>query len=300
MIHFENVDKFIISKLSIHIPQGKAVGLIGVGGAGKTTFLKLACGLLAPDRGFVSTMGLYPVDRRKKLAENMGALFADIPYLTGEDTIWDNFKFLQKIYRISNEDFIRDYTEISKRLGFADFQNCQVKELSLGQRRRAEIGAVLLSKPKLLLLDEPTEGLDENGKQVFHEMLAERKKEGVTLVISSHNMAEISKVCDRIALIDMGTCVYYGSEEQLRKKIAPIDTMCFELDGKIPDFQDLPIMKYTLDGVKVSLSYNANYVTAAEILELILSQTVVKEVKIHKSDLPDVMIQMSKERKKNE
>ena len=300
MIRFENVDKFVLSDLNIYIPRGKAVGLIGASGAGKTTFLKLICGLSAPERGLVYTMGLNPVDKRKKLAENVRALFADIPYLADDDTILGNYKLLQKVPRISDGDFAGEYKEISERLGFADFQNCQVKELSLGQRRRAEIGAVLLSKPKLLLLDEPTDGLDENGKQVFYEMLAERKKEGVTLVISSHNMAEISKVCDRIALLDKGTCVYYGSEEQLRKKFAPIDTMCLELDGKIPDFQDLPIIKYTLDGVKVSLSYNANYVTAAEILELILSQMVVKEVKIHKSDLPDVMIQMSKERKKNE
>lgn len=300
MISFENVSKFILSDVSIHIPKGKAVGLVGVCGAGKTTFLKLACGLFKAESGFVRTMGLNPVDNHKILAKNIGVLFADVSYLTEDDTLLENFKTLQMVYQTDKADFEKEYKELSERLGFAKFQNYQVKKLSLGQRRRAELGAVLLTRPKLIILDEPTEGLDENGKQVFYEMLAERKKEGVTLLISSHNMAEISEVCDRIAVLDKGMLIYYGSEEQLRKKFAPIDTMWLEVDGEIPDLQDLPAIRYTVDGTKMSLSYNANHVTAAEILKLILSQTMVKEVKIHKQDLPDVMMQIGKERKKNE
>lgn len=301
MISFENVSKFVLSDVSIHIPRGKSVGLIGASGAGKTTLMKLASGLLLPEKGRVRTLGQEPVSKRKRLGRSVGVLFTDVPLLIREDTVAGNFEVLRRIYQINKDDFAREYQELSERLGFADFQNRFIKELSLGQRRRAEIGAALLHRPQLLLLDEPTSGLDESGKQAFYEILAEREKEGMTMLLTSHNMAEISRVCDRIALLDKGCLVYYGGEEQLRKKFAPVDTMVLELEGSIPDLQDLPLMKYMVEGKKLHLFYNSNYVTAAEILELILSQSVVKEVKIQKSDLPDVILQMNEERiKENE
>ncbi len=301
MIRFENVSKFILSDVSIHIPEGKSVGLIGASGAGKTTLLKLASGLLLPESGSVRTLGLEPVSKRKKLGGSIGVLFADVPLLMKDDTVAGNFDFLRRLYQMDKVTFAGEYGRLSERLGFADFQNRFVRELSLGQRRRAEIGAVLLHGPKLLLLDEPTSGLDESGKQAFYEILTEREKEGMTMLLTSHNMAEISKVCDRIVLLDKGQILYYGGEKQLQKQFAPIDTMVIELEGRMPDLQDLPFIKYAVEGSELRLSYNSNYVTAAEILALILSQSVVKEVKIQKSDLPDVILQMNEERiKKNE
>ena len=223
MISFENVSKFVLSDISIYVPEGKTVGLIGASGAGKTTFIKLACGLLSPESGTVRTIGLQPEKERKQLGKMLGILFTDISALKMDDTVAGNFELMQKVYGINKEKFRADYKDLSERLGFAAFENQMVKNLSLGQRRRSEIGAAFVSRPKLLLLDEPTVGLDENAKQVFYELLKEREKEGVTVVFTSHDMAEVSKVCGRIALIDEGRIRYYGEEEQLMKKIAPIN-----------------------------------------------------------------------------
>lgn len=298
MICFENVSKFVLSDISIHIPRGKSVGLIGISGAGKTTLLKLASGLLLPERGRVRTLGQEPVSKRKKLGESVGVLFTDVPLLMKDDTVAGNFEFLRRTYQMNKDEFAREYQLLSERLGFCGFQNRFLGELSLGQRRRAEIGAVLLPRPRLLLLDEPTSGLDESGKQAFYEILKEHQKEGMTILLTSHNMEEISRVCDRIALLDKGRLLYYGGEAQLQKQFAPVDTMYLKLEGKIPDLQDLPLIRYVVEGTDMRLSYNSNYVTAVEILELILSQSAVKEVKIQKSDLPDVLLQMNEERKK--
>ncbi len=296
MISFENVSKFILSDISIHVPVGKTVGLIGASGAGKTTFIKLVCGLLAPENGAVYTMGIKPVQERKQLSKNMSVLFTDIPALEAEDTVAGNFRILQRLYGIDRNQFQTDYKELAKRLGFAAFEDQAVRNLSMGQRRRAEIGGVLIRRPKLLLLDEPTDGLDENAKQAFYELLEERKREGLTVLLTSHNMVEVSRVCGRIALLDQGKLLYYGKEQQLRKKFAPIDKMWLVLEGEIPDLEDLPIVRYWVDGNRLGLEYNSNYVTAAEILKLIMGQTTVKEVKVRKPDLEDIIIQLKTEK----
>lgn len=294
MIFFENVSKFILSDLSIHIPQGKSLGLIGPSGSGKTTFLKLACGLLQPESGSVHTMRLIPEKNRRKLSGMTGALFVDIPFFQGEDTVESNFKDLKIIYHIRDDIFDKEYQALAERLGFSFFEKETVKHLSLGQRRRAEIGALLLNRPKLLLLDEPAEGLDQTAKDNLREILKERQAEGTTVVISSHNMEEISAICERVALLDHGILRYYGEKELLLKHFAPDEMMEISFSGKIPDMEDLPLKSYSLNQNKLKLTYNSNYVTSAELLRHILAQTTVTAVTMHKSGLSDVVGRIEK------
>lgn len=294
MVIFEKVSKFIISDVTFHIPEGKTVGLIGASGAGKTTLIKLTCGLLKPDLGQVYTMRKEPVLGREHCGKALSVLFADKPYLQREDTVADNFEMLKYIYGLSKEDFRKDYKMLAERLRFGCMEGQQVKNLSLGQRRRVEIGATLISRPKLLLLDEPTVGLDADAKQVFYELIAEKEREGVTVVVTSHNMEEISKMCSRIVLLDKGKLLYYGEEEQLRKQFLPMDTMHLKLADKLPDLEDLPLQSYEVDGDTLKITYNSNHITSAEILRLILAQTKVAEIKIRRGDLADVIVQMKK------
>ena len=296
MISFENVSKFILSDVSIYVPPGKTVGLIGASGAGKTTFMKLASSLLLPEEGKVFIMGYSTVGKQKKFCKDIGVFLTEVPLLEKEDTVIGNFEVLKSIYGIDRKVFEQDYKELSRKLGFADLEKQRVKELSLGQRRRAELGAVLLHRPKLLLLDEPTNGLDENGRCAFYELIEERKKDDLTVLLTSHNMTEVSGICDRIALLDKGRFLYYGEETLLRKQFAPIYTIHMEVEGKLPDLQDLPLLKYCIDGQMLQLMYHSGHITAAEIFQLVLSQSVIKEVKVHKPDLFDVVMQINKER----
>ena len=286
MIIFENVSKFILNSVSIHVPQGETVGLIGASGAGKTTFLKLACGLLKPSNGRIYTMGLKPALEQKELCRGLGVLFADIPVLQKEDTVVGNFELLRSIYQINKDRFDQDYHELSDRLGFVLLSDRPVRDLSLGQRRRVEIGAVLIHRPGLLLLDEPT------AKQAFYELIRERRREGLTTILTSHDMEEISKLCSRIALLDQGKLLYYGTEEQIKKQFTPMDTMQLEVEGRLPDLEDLPLVRYTVDENRLSLSYDSNCVTAAEIVKLVVQQTVIKKMKIRKPELADVIVRL--------
>lgn len=289
MIFFEHVSKFILSDVSVHIPQGAAVGLIGPSGSGKTTFLKLVCGLLRPAEGCVHTMRLIPEKNRRKLGSMTGAFFADIPFFQETDTVESYFRDIKIFRRIRDDVFDREYAALAERLGFGPYAREPVKQLSLGQRRRAELGAVLLTRPRLLLLDEAVEGLDQTARDSLRELLSERQAEGTTLVISSHNMEEISALCDRIVLLDHGSLRYYGDKELLLKRFAPTEEMEISFSGRLPDLDDLPIAQYTLRQNNLRLAYNSNYVTSAELLGHILAQTVVTAVTTRKSGLAEAV-----------
>lgn len=294
MIFFEHVCKFILSDVNIHIPQGTSLGLIGSSGAGKTTFLKLACGLLRPAAGCVHTMRLIPEKNRRKLGTMSGAFFADIPLFRDTDTVESNFQDFKIIYGLGDDLFDKEYSALADRLGFRFFEKEPVKQLSLGQRRRAELGALLLARPKLLLLDEPTEGLDQTARDSLRELLAERQAEGTTLVISSHNMEEISALCERIVLLDHGILRHYGDKELLLKHFAPDEVLEIGFSGKMPDMEDLPLKHYSLHQNKLKLTYNSNYVTSAELLRHILAQTTITAVTTKKSGLSDAINKIEK------
>ena len=292
MINFENVSCRVLKGISLNIPKGETVGLIGKSGAGKTTLIKLACGLLAPESGMVFTLGKNPIENRNLYREKISVFIAGTPLLCRDDTVLQGFEIIRSVYGISKSDFAKRYEALSTRLRFSKHDSELVKNLSLGERMRAEIGAVLIYEPKLLILDEPNIGLDENAKTVLGQLLSKRREAGMTTLLSSHDMASVSKICSRIALLDNGELVFYGSMENLRSRYTPINTMSLKIDGRLPDFEDLPLKKYSIRGSAISLSYNSNYITAAEILRTILRQTAVSEVGIKKPDLEDVISQL--------
>ncbi len=294
MICFEHVSKFVLSDVSIHIPSGTSVGLIGASGAGKTTFLKLVCGLLLPEQGFVHTMRKNPVTQRRELGMSMGAMLNNIPVLADYNSVKSNFDDLQIIYRMPEDRYKEEYRRLAEVLGFGEYETETVNELSLGQRRRAELGALLLPHPKLLLLDEPTIGLDQMAKESLRMLLKEYQKEGMTLIISSHDMGEISALSERIALLDHGMLTYYGDRELLLKRFAPMDILEVTLSGPLPDLEDLPLHSFSLNQNKLTLTYNSNHVSSAELLHHLLKQTSFTGVTTYKSELADVIKRIEK------
>lgn len=297
MVIFQSVSKFILSNVNVHVPKGSIVGIIGASGAGKTTLLKLACGLLEPREGMVYTMRKSAVKEKREIAAEIGVLFADIPVFQAECTIENSFLERKWAYGMEKEEFTATYEDLGRRLGYLDYRDVCPKSLSLGQRRRAELGAVLLHRPKLIILDEPGIGLDQNAKTALRELLEERKREGATILVSSHDMEEISALCDRILLLDGGRSIFYGTRELLLKKYAPMDVCELVFEGKCPDFGDLPIEKYCIDRQHLTFSYDSNHISAAEILSYILSQTKILSVQVKKADLADTIKNIALERK---
>ena len=144
MIIFDKVNKFILYEVDLHVPEGITLGIIGASGAGKTTFLKLISGLLEPQSGTVSTLRKNPVSSNKQIAARLSVLFADIPVFNDSLSILDNLDELRLIYGIEKSDFENRLDELSKRLDFSDILHSKPKSISLGQKRRAELGLTFL------------------------------------------------------------------------------------------------------------------------------------------------------------
>ncbi|MCH5339552.1 MAG: ATP-binding cassette domain-containing protein [Acetatifactor sp.] len=296
MIQLEEVSKFVLSDVSLYVPEGEIVGLVGASGAGKTTLLRLICGLLQADGGRVRTLGRDPVVWRRYYGAEISTFLTGVPLLCREDTVQQGFELMKILYHISDSQFKRDYQKLSESLDFGKYVRETVKNLSLGQRMRVELGAALICRPRLLLLDEPSIGLDENGKAALWELLEERSGMGMTVLVTSHDMTGISRLCSRIALLDGGKLVFYGSEKNLRSRYAPVDVMTVNVSGQLPDLEDLPLKHYSVEGSVLTMSYDSNRITSAEILSLILSQTGVSGVNIRKPNLESIITQLKEGR----
>ena len=290
MISIQNAEKFILSGINVYIPKGVAVGIIGPSGAGKTTLMKLACGLLESDKGSVKTMGMNPVEERKQLSFKMRTYFSDRSNFDGDDTVISQFRILAEVYHQNKEQYWKQYDVLAEQLDFKSYEETRIKNLSMGQKRRIELAFMFLGDSELLLFDEPTNGLDELGKQMFWTLLEKKKAAGTTIVISSHNMTEIEQLCDRILLLDKGKQLYYGDREQLMRRYAPINHIELQFEGAIPDMEDLPLLRYSMEQNILKLEYNSNYISAAEIIQRILEQTTIVRVNIIRQNLADVIL----------
>ncbi len=290
MIGFDHVDKFILKDVHLHIPRGMAVGLLGGQGAGKTTFLKLICGLLMPEKGIVHTLQGNPIHNRRQLGQSIGVLFPGRTGLVQELSIRENFEQLKIVYQLEGDSFIADYTDLAKRFNFLEVDHLQVKSLSIGQKRRVELASALIHRPKLLILDEPIDHLDEVAKGALRALLKERQEQGMTLVVSSYNLDEIVHLCQRLILLDKGEVLYYGDVNVLMKKYAPMEKMKLHLLDKMPDLEDLPFEKYSLFQDQLTLVYNSNHMTSIEVLRSLLKQCTFSDVSIKKSELAEVIL----------
>lgn len=295
MISFENVSKFILSDISFCIPEGIIVGVIGRSGSGKTTLLNLVCGLLACERGNVRTFLQEPVKKRRQIASDISFFSSAQPPFREDSTILDEFRRLCVVYRLDKNKFWKEYEQLAESLCFKEYEEKEIRQLSLGQRRRAELATVLLEHARLILLDEPTVGIDESGKQIFRKQLQKKKERGTTILIASENMMEIEKSCDRVILLDTGRLLYYGSQERLMRRYAPVNEMEIVFHGRLPDMEDLPLIRYSIDHNKLKFKYDENVISTLEITNHVAAQTVVAGMNVISPRLEDVILMRSEE-----
>lgn len=298
MICFQNVGKFILKDVDIYIPKAVAVGIIGASGAGKTTLLKLVCGLLESDTGMVRTMGNNPVKERRQLSACLHAYFAEHFYFQEEETVRSQFQLMAALYSGDKSILREEYRMLEKQFCFSEYVDKTVKQLSLGQRRRVELAAALMGEAGLYVFDEATNGLDEQGKREFWKQLQRKKESGATILISSHNMEEIRQVCDRIILLEEGRVLYYGDRDGLIRRFAPIGRIEIRFEGRLPDMEDIPFVWYHIQQDVLQLAYNANHISAAEIIQRILRQTQIVKMNVRKQNLSDVIAAIEAERGK--
>lgn len=206
-----------VNNINFEIEKGEIVAFIGPNGAGKSTTIKMLTGILFPDSGEIEILGLNPQKDRKKLAYEIGTVFAQKEQLWMHLSPYDNFKFFGAIYDIPEPAVEKKIEELKTLFELDEFINSPVKNLSLGQRIRCEIAASLIHEPKILFLDEPTIGLDPVVKENIRTFIKRMNKEfKTTIFLTSHDVGDIEKLCKRVIIINDGKVVLDDSMENLK------------------------------------------------------------------------------------
>lgn len=212
----EKVRKTAVDDISFHINKGEIVGYIGSNGAGKSTTIKMMTGILTPTSGKCVINGIDPAEQRKKNAQNIGVVFGQRTQLWWDLPLSESYTILKEIYNVSDEAYKERMEFLNRVLEIDDFINQPVRNLSLGQRMRADLGAALLHNPPVIYLDEPTIGLDIVVKDNIRNAIKEiNEKYNTTVVLTTHDIGDIEELCDRIIIIDSGKKIYDGSLEDL-------------------------------------------------------------------------------------
>jgi len=282
-----------VDDLSVQITAGEAVGYIGANGAGKSTTIKMLCGILVPTRGEVHTCGLRPVPDRRLLAREVGVVFGQRTQLWWDLPVRESLRILAAIHSLSPAVERARGDELVERLELAEFLDVPVRQLSLGQRMRAEVAAALLHSPRLVILDEPTIGLDVLSKQRLREFLVEeRRTHGTTLLLTTHDMGDVERLCDRVLLVDRGSLVFDGTLAGLSATVGAERVLVLDLASSTPDLVDIEGTRHRGSeggGLRQHLAFDPGTTTAARVLALVSERAEVRDLVIEEPDIEDVV-----------
>ncbi len=204
----------VLDDIHLQVPKGSIYGFLGPNGAGKTTTLKLTLGLLRKQQGSINFFGKPFEKHRLEILRNVGSLI-ESPSLYGHLSARENLTLLQKIYRCSENHI----DEVLTQVGLTHTGKKKASQFSLGMKQRLSIAMALLHAPKLLILDEPTNGLDPNGIIEMRELLKKlSQQDGITVVVSSHLLAEIEKLVTDVGIIHKGKMMFQGTFEALKER----------------------------------------------------------------------------------
>jgi len=255
--------KRAVQNISFTIEKGEMVGFIGPNGAGKSTTVKMLSGILHPTSGSMTVDGLVPYKNRKEYVRRIGVVFGQKSQLWWDLPVIDSYEMFKYIYKIPEKVFKKNLDMVNEILNIHEFIDQPVRQLSLGQRVKADIGASLLHEPEILFLDEPTIGLDVVAKENIRNFLNRINKETkITMLFTTHDMQDIEKTCERMVIIDKGTKVYDGQVNEIKNKYGRERQLQVEFAQQYKDIvipkvaivhEDLNTMRFNFDKEQIKV-----------------------------------------------
>lgn len=291
--------KTAVNDINFKIKEGEIVGYIGSNGAGKSTTIKMMCGILHPTSGSVTIDGLKPYEKRKQVASRIGVVFGQKTQLWWDIPLIESFKVLKEIYQVSDEDYAERMEFLESVLSLKEFLHQSVRTLSLGQRMRADLAASLLHNPKVLFLDEPTIGLDVLVKERIREAIKEmNRKYNTTVILTTHDMDDIANLCSRIIIIDEGKIIYDGDLHSIKNRFGDLRTITIEMQENVQDtskWNDFDgKVSYEIDGRNLFVRFDALKVEFEQVMNYILQNIRMKDMKIKEISIEEVVREIYK------
>jgi len=279
-----------VEHLDFEVHAGEMVGYIGPNGAGKSTTIKMLTGILVPTSGDVHVDGLVPWRHRARLASRIGVVFGQRTQLWWDLPLIESLQLLRHVYRVPKDRFERCLVTLVETLDIGDFLEKPVRQLSLGQRMRGDLAASLLHEPSILYLDEPTIGLDVVAKERIRTFLLDlNRRQGVTVLLTTHDMADVTRLCDRVLIIDHGRLLYDGTVEEILDLYGQERRMVVDLDEDVEHPETPGARIERREGARLWLTFRRDEVTASELLARLSSRYKIRDLTIQEPDIEGVV-----------
>lgn len=241
LFHREYTIKKAVDHISFDVDAGEIVGYIGPNGAGKSTTIKMLSGVLTPTVGSVSVGGIIPYKNRRENAKKIGVVFGQRSQLYWDLPISDTIDLYESLYEIPRDTFKKNRDYFVELLDMSGFINQPVRQLSLGQKMKANIAISMLHDPSVLYLDEPTIGLDVTSKKVLREAIKDINREkNTTIILTTHDMDDIEAVSNRLIMINSGQKLFDGSLSDFRKSYGEEFVVKLEFENTAPLWEETP------------------------------------------------------------
>ena len=281
-----------IQDISFSIKKGEIVGYIGPNGAGKSTTIKILSGILVPDSGNVVINKMTPWKDRKKYVSKIGVVFGQRSQLWWDIPAIDSFNLLKDIYKLEDKEYEETLNELIELLNLKDIINIPVRQLSLGNRMKCEIAASLIHKPKILFLDEPTIGLDAVSKKIVREFIKKiNKQNNVTVILTTHDMADIEALAKRIILIGKGQLLYDGSLNKLKHKYDYLRKIKVTTKDKIRLENEYIVEQKNIDG-SIRFIIDIRKIEINEFIKLISSKISIIDIDIDSGNIDELIVKL--------
>ena len=289
----EKHDVEAVRGLSFDLPHGELLGFIGPNGAGKSTTIKMLTGILHPTSGHAEVLGLVPWEARRKLAFHIGTVFGQRPQLWYHLPAIDTLRLFGRIYEMDDDLVGRRIAYLAEAFDIEHLLETPVRKLSLGQRMRCEVAASLLHQPRLLLLDEPTIGLDVVAKQRIRDTVRQmNEEEGVGVLLTSHDAGDLEALCKRVIIINHGRIIYQDKVSALKRRFLTRKVIGVRFaEGVDAEFRvpGAEILKVGKGGYGVKLRFDSRETPVGEVIANLVAAGTVVDITISDPSLEEVI-----------
>ncbi|MEO6121149.1 MAG: ATP-binding cassette domain-containing protein [Acidimicrobiales bacterium] len=279
-----------VDDLTMTIDQGSMVGYIGPNGAGKSTTIKLCTGILVPSAGRVRVAGVDPSAARLALARRICVVFGQRTQLWWDLPLGDSFDLLRHVYRVPADRHRANVERFVALLDLGGFLHMAVRQLSLGQRMRGELAAALLHDPEILFLDEPTIGLDLVSKDAVRQfLLSLNREQGVTVLLTTHDLVDVERLCDRLLIVDRGRIIEDSTVADIKARHGAYRVLVVELEEEQPPLEIPGTEVVRTEGRRQWLRFHRGDHTAAALLARVAALAPVRDLSIEDTPIEEIV-----------